>query len=181
MRPIFAEASRGKSHLTAGISKGSFTPLLQLKKFPNIPASTPEEARESRPHPEEPRFRLLARGQGSFPCLDGKEFPAFPSHLKRRRSPQEKKEEFQGRATIPRVPQMSQSIPGKPVFPALPGRSTRGSTHTTVARGTALWESLVGKPRGKATDPLIHAKGSVTVLLQLGRKAHVHAPSRDED
>ena len=81
----------------------------------------------------------------------GKEFPAFPSHLKRRRSPQERREELQGRATIPRVPQMSQSIPGKPVFPALPRLSSRGSTHTTVARGTALWESLVGKPRGKAS------------------------------
>ena len=46
---------------------------------------------------------------------------------------------------------------------------------------TALWESLVGKPRGKATDPLIHAKGSVTLLLQLGRKAHVHAPTQDDD
>ena len=46
---------------------------------------------------------------------------------------------------------MSQSIPGKPVFPALPPVSSRGSTHTTVARGTALWESLVGKPRGKAS------------------------------
>ena len=45
---------------------------------------------------------------------------------------------------------MSQSIPGKPGFPALPRLSSRGSTHTTVARGTALWESLVGKPRGKA-------------------------------
>ena len=50
-----------------------------------------------------------------------------------------------------------------------------------VARGTALWESLVGKPRGKATDPFIHAKGSAALLLQLGRKAHVHAPSRVED
>ena len=28
---------------------------------------------------------------------------------------------------------------------------------------------------------LIHAKGSVTLLLQLGRKEHVHAPTRDED
>ena len=46
---------------------------------------------------------------------------------------------------------MSQSIPGKPVFPALPRLSSRGSTHTTVARGTARWESLVGKPRGKAS------------------------------
>ena len=47
--------------------------------------------------------------------------------------------------------------------------------------GKASWESLVGKPRGKASDPLIHEKGSVTLLLELGRKAHVHAPTRDED
>ena len=168
--------------------------MLQLKKFPDIPVSTREEARESRPHPEEPRFRLLAREEESFPCVIGKEFLAFPSHLKRRRSPQERREELQGRASIPRVPQMSQSIPGKPVFPALPRLSSRGSTHTTVARGPALWESLVGKPRGKAswerlvgksrakaTDPLIHSKGRVTLLLQLGRKAQLHAPTRDED
>ena len=113
--------------------------------------STREEARESRPHPEEPRFHLLAREEGSFPFVVGKEFPAILSHLKRRRSPQERREELQGRATIPRVPQMSQSIPGKPVFPALPRLTSRGSTHTPVARGTALWESLVGKPRGKAS------------------------------
>ena len=103
------------------------------------------------PHPEERRFRLLAREGGSIPCVVGKEFPAFPSHLKRRRSPQERREELQGRSTIPRVPQTSQSIPGKPVFPALPRLSSRGSTHTTVARGTALWETLMGKPRGKAS------------------------------
>ena len=57
--------------------------------------------------------------------------------------------------------------------------------HVGQPCGKASWESLVGKPRGKAsrkaTDPLIHAKGSVTVLLQLGRKVHVHVPSRDED
>ena len=115
----------------------------------------------------------------------GKEFPVFPSHLKSRRSPQERREELQGRSTIPRVPQMSQSIPGKPVFPALPRLSSRGLTHNTVARGTVLWESLVGKPPGKASREshrsLIHAKGSVTLLLQLGRKSHVHAPTRDED
>ena len=168
--------------------------MLQLKKFPDIPVSTREEAREYRPHPEETQLLLLAREEGSFPCLVGKEFPAFPSHLKRRRSPQESREELQGRATIPRVALMSQSISGKPVFPALSRLSSRGSTHTTVPRGTALWESLVGKPRGKssweslegkprgkATDPFIHAKGSATLLLQLGRKAHVHVPTRDED
>ena len=118
---------------------------------------------------------------GSFPCVVWKEFPAFPSHLKRSRTPQESREELQGRTTILRVPQMSPSIPGKPVFPALFRLSSRGWTHPTVPRGTALWESLVGKPRGKATDPLIHAKGSVTLLLQLNSKAHLYAPTRDED
>ena len=159
--------------------------MLKLKKFPHIPVSTREEARESRPHPEEPRFSLLVREVGSFPCVVGKEFPTFPSHLQRRRWPQERREELQCRATIPRVPQMSQSIPGKPVFPALPRLSSRGLTHTTVACwkpcGKASWESLVGKPRGKSTYHLMHAKGSVTLLLQLGRKANVHAPTRDED
>ena len=132
--------------------------MLQLRKFPDIPVSTREETRESRPNPEEPRFRLLAREEGFFHCVVGKEFPAFPSHLKRRCSPQERREELQGRATIPRVPQMSQSIPGKPVFSALSRLSSQGSTHTTVALGTALWESLAGKPRGKATDSMIHAR-----------------------
>ena len=46
---------------------------------------------------------------------------------------------------------MSQSIQGKPVFPSPPRLSSRGSTHTTVARGTALWESLLGNPLGKAS------------------------------
>ena len=80
----------------------------------------------------------------------GKEFPAFPSHLKRRRSPQERREELQGCATFPRDPQISQAIPEDPVFPALPRLSRRGLTHTTVARGIALWKSLVGKPSGKS-------------------------------
>ena len=84
-----------------------------------------------------------------------------------------------------RVPHMTQSIPGKPDFPALPRISSRGSIHTTVACGTALWESLVGKPPAKtsmkATDFFIHAKGSMTLLLQLGRKVQVHEPARDED
>ena len=150
-----------------------------------IPDSTREEARASRPHPEEPRYRLLAREEGSFPCRVEKEFPAFPLHLKRRRSPPERREGLKGRATIPRVPQMSQSIPGKPVFPALPRLSSRGSNHTTVARRTALWESLLGKTAGKASreshrflDP---REGKCDTADTARRKAHVHAPTQDED
>ena len=125
--------------------------MLQLKKFPRIPGSTREEARESLSHPEEPGFCLIAREEGSFICVLAKEFPSFPSHLQRRPSPQERRDELHGRVTIPIVHQMSQSIPGKPVFPTLPRLSSRGTTHTTVAGGTAVWDSLVGKPRGKAS------------------------------
>ena len=59
---------------------------------------------ESRPYPEWPRFRLLAGEEGSFPCVVGKEFLAFPSHLKRRRSPQERREELQDQAPFPESP-----------------------------------------------------------------------------
>ena len=151
--------------------------MLQVKKFSDIPISTREEGRGSRPHPAEPRFRLVAREEGSFPFVVGKEFQAFPSYLKRRRFQQERREELQGLASIPRVPQMSKSIQEEPVFPALPRRSRRGSTHTTVARGTALLESLVGKPPWKATDPFIHTSASETLLLQFLRKWQVHAPN----
>ena len=155
--------------------------MLQVKKFSDIPISTREEGRGSRPYPAEPRFRLVAREEGSFPFVMGKEFPAFPSHVKRRRSQQERREELQGLASIPRVPQMSNSIPEETVFPALPRCSRRGSTHTTVARGTALLENIVGKPQWKATDPLIHTSAGVTLLLQVVRKWQVHAPTRDEE
>ena len=124
--------------------------MLQHKKFPSISVSPREEARGSRPHPEEPRFRLVARDEGSFRCVCVKEFWAFLSHLKRRCSPQERLE-FERRGTSPKNPQMSQSYPEEPGFPALAPLSCRGSTPTTLACGTALWESLVAKPGGKTS------------------------------
>ena len=154
--------------------------MLQLKKFPDIPVSTREEARESRPHPEETRFRILAREEGSFPCMVGKEFPAFPSHLKRRRSPQERREELQGHATFPESPRCLSPFQGKLFslhcldFQAEDRLTTRW--HVGQPCGKASWESLVGKPRGKAPDPLIQDKGSVTLLLQLGRVSNCMPP-----
>ena len=159
--------------------------MLQLKKFPDILVSTREESRESRPHPEEPRFRLLAREEGSFPCVVGKVFPAFSSHLKRRNSPLEG--ERNSRA-LPPFPESRRCLsPFQGNLFSLDCRDFQAEDrltpwwHVGQPCGKALWESLVGKRRGKATDPLIHAKGRVTMLLQLGRKAHVHAPTRDVD
>ena len=163
--------------------------MLQPKKFPDITVYTREEARESRPHAEEPRFRLLAREEGSFPGVVGKEFLAFPSHFKRRRSPQERREELQGRSTFPESPGFLSPFQGNLLslhcldFQAKIDSHHGGTSDSPVGkpRWKASWERLVGKPRGKVTDPLIHAKGSVTLLLQLEGKAHVHAPTRDED
>ncbi|XDA74269.1 hypothetical protein R6Z07F_004490 [Ovis aries] len=54
-------------------------------------------------------------------------------------------------------------------------------SHVGQPCGKASWESLEGKPRGKDTDPMIDPTGSVTFLLQRGRKAHLHVPSGNED
>ena len=159
--------------------------MLQLKKFPDIPVSTREEARESRPHPEEPRFRLLAREEGSFPCVVGKKFPSLPS-LSRGGALHRKGERNSRVVTpFPESPRCLSPFQGN-LFSVhcldfqAEDRLTPG-WHVGQPCGMASWESLVGKPRGKATDPLIPAKGSMTLLLHLGRKAHVHAPTRDED
>ena len=82
-------------------------------------------------------------------------------------------------------PPDAQSIPGKPVFlHCLDFQAEdRLTPRWQVGRrcGKASWESLGGKPRGKATDPLILATGNVTLLLQLWRNSLVHAPTRAED
>ena len=123
--------------------------MLQLKKFPDIPVSTRKEARESRPQPEEPRFSLIAREEGSFPCVFGKEFPAFPSHLKERRSPQERREELRVVPAFPEPPDVSVDS-RETCFPR--NASTFKPRIDSEIGGT--WESpvksLVGKPFGKA-------------------------------
>ena len=116
--------------------------MLQLKKFPDIPVSTREEAREFRPHPKKPRFHLLAREEGSFPSVVGKEFPAFPLHLNRRRSPQERREQHQCRATIPRVRQCLSPFQGN-LF------SLHCLDFQAKDRLTPRWH--VGQPCGKAS------------------------------
>ena len=151
MRPISAEASPGESHLISGTTKDSFTPLLQLKKFPNIPVCTRVEARESSPHRDETRFRLLAREKGSFPYVVGKEFPAFQSHLKRRHFTQERREALQGRATIPRVPQMFSPFQGNLFSLHCYDFQAEGRLiprwHVGQPCGKASWESPEGKPQ----------------------------------
>ena len=135
-------------------SRRGLTLLGRLQKFPKIHVRTGEEERESRPHTEEPRFSLLAREEGSFPCVVGKEFPAFPSHLKRRCS-------HRKGVRNSRVVPHSQSPPDVSVhsretcFPCTASTfkpridSHHGGTWDIPVgepRGKASWESLEGKP-----------------------------------
>ncbi|KAI4551139.1 hypothetical protein MJT46_017391 [Ovis ammon polii x Ovis aries] len=170
-------------------SRGGLTPLGRLQKYPKIHVSTGEESSGSGPdstrglrhrhrrewNPERPP----RNSQGDWPFLRPPErVPEVPV---------ERREELQCRATIPRVPQMCQSIPEEPVFPALPRLSRRAEdrlpprVHVEQPCGKASWESLVGKTRGKTIDPLLYAADCMTLLLPLWRKAQVHARIRDED
>ena len=145
MRPISNEASRGLSHLTSGTPRVLHTL-----------AATQEVPRHTRLH-ERGSTRVLPTSRGA-PCLPASSRGGILSLRGRERIPgvpvasqveahsTGKARGTPGLCHSPRVPQMSQYIPGKPVFPALPRLSSRGSTHTTVARGTALCESVVGKP-----------------------------------
>ena len=159
--------------------------MLQIKKFPDIPVSTREEARESRPHPEEPLFGLLAREEVSFPSWSGKNFRR--SRRISRGGALHRKGERNTRV-VPPFPESPRYLsPFQGILFSLHCLKFQAEDrltprwHVGQPCGKDSWESLMGKPQGKATDPLIHAKGSATLLLQLGRKAHVHAPIRDED
>ena len=105
--------------------------------------------------------------------------------IKEETLPQERREELQGRAKFPESTRCLSPFQGNLFslhcldFQAEDRLTQRW--HVGQPCGKASWQSLVWKPRGKATDPLIQAKESVTLLLQLRGKEHVHAPTRDED
>ena len=169
MRPISAEASQGYSHLTSGTSKGSFTPLLQLKKFPDIPVS-PERNHESP--------ALIQRSPVSASQLERRDpFPAWSgknsrrSHRISRRGALHRKGERNSRV-VPPFPESPRCLTSyqENLFSlyCLDIQAEDRLTprwHVGQPCGKDSRESLVGKPRGKATDPLIHAKGSLTLLL----------------
>ena len=159
--------------------------MLQLRRFPDIPVSTPEEARGS---------GLLQRSSVSASKLERRDpFSAWSGKNSRR-----SRRISRGGALHRKSERNSRAVPPFPESPRCisPFQGNLFSLHCLDFQaqdrhtprwhvgqpcGKASWESLLGKPRGKATDPLIHAMVSVILLLKLGRKAHVHAPTRDED
>ena len=107
-------SSRDEAHFRSGVWRlmkpnlWNFQRVLHtLVATHEVPRHTGLHSRGSTRVPPTSRgalFPLLAREEGSFPCVVGKELPGFPSHLKRRRSPQEMREELLGRATFPESP-----------------------------------------------------------------------------
>ena len=160
--------------------------MLQLKKFPHIPVSTREEARESRPHPEEPRFRLIAREEGSFPSVITKEFSGVTLHRKGERNSLS----CHHSQSPPDVSVNSR----KSYFPCTAStfkpriNSHHGGTWDSPVgkpRGIDSWESLVGKPPGKASmeshrslDPREGKCQTAATAREESARAY---PSRDED
>ena len=155
----------------------SFTHLLQLKKFPNIPVTTQEEHRGPAKLKRSPVSASQLEMRVSSPVSSGKDSCRFCRISRGGALKRKVERNSRGHASISKFHQMSQSTPEEPDFHALPRLSRRGSTHTTVARVTALWEMFLKKPRGKATDPNINTKKSLTLLLQLGRKKILDVPT----
>ena len=148
--------------------------MLQLKKFPDIPVSTREEAQESCPHSDEPRFRLIAREERSFPAWSGKN--SRRSRRISRGGALHRKAERNPRVVppFPESPRCVSPFQGNLIsLHCLDVQAEDRLTprwHVGQPCGKASWESLVGKPRGKATDSLMNAKGSVTSCCSSGGK-----------
>ena len=129
--------------------------MLQLKKFPDISVSTREESRESLPHPEERRFRLLAQEEGSFPAWSGK----YSRRSRRisRGGALHRKGERNARVVppFPESPRCLSPFQGNLFslhyldFQAEDQLTARW--HVGQPCGKASWESPVGKPRGKVS------------------------------
>ena len=108
------------------------------------------------PNQKEPRFPLLAREEGSFSCVVGKEFPVFPSHLKRRRSPEEGERNS-------RIRPHSQSPPDVSVYSretCFPCTASTFKPRIDSHHG-GTWDNPVGKPRGKASWESLDGKPQI--------------------
>ena len=111
-------------------------------------------------NPEEPFFQLPTREEGSFPCVVGKEFPAFPSHLKRRRSPQETREGPQGRGNSWGHSQSPPDVSVHSMETCFPCTASTFKPRIDSHRG-GMWDSPVGKLRGKASRESLEGKPQI--------------------
>ena len=130
----------------------------------------------------------------------GTEFPAFPLHLKRRRSPQERREELQGRATFPESPRCLSPFQGKGF--SLHCLEFQGEDrltppwHVGQPCGKASWKSLEGNPqitfpregkrdtsataREESARACHHSRRGLTPLGRLQKYPKIHVSTGEE-
>ena len=101
---------------------------------------------------------LLHSSRGGILSLRGRErIPGVPVASQEEALSTGKARGTPGSCHHSQSPPEAQFITGKPVFPALPRLSSRGSItprcHVGLQCGNALWESLVRKPPEKAKIP----------------------------
>ena len=125
--------------------------LLSLERVLDTLDATQEVPRHNRLHSrgrpcvplqlkKSPVFPSSCRDEGPFPCFVGKGIPAFPSHLKRRRSQLETQEELRGHATVRKDPSSPIHLSEiRPDSPATTGMEPRISTHNRKKGLRAPW------------------------------------------
>ena len=186
---------RDEAHFRRSVSRQITPNLCNFQRVLQTLAATQEVPPHTRLHSRgSTRVPPTSRGapfpppssRGGIFSLRGRErIPGVPLASQEEALPQERREELQGRATFPESPRCLSQFQGNLFslhcvdFQAEDRLTPRW--HVGHPCGKASWESLFGKPRWKAPDPLFHGKGSVTLLLQLRRKAHVPAPTREKD
>ena len=148
---------RDEAHFCRGVSRLITSNLWNFQRVlhtiaasQEVPGHTRLHSRGSRRVPPTSRgdaFLPPSSGGGILSLRVGERIPSVPFASQEETLSSGKARGTPGSCHRSQRHEMSPSIPGKPFFPALPRLSSRGST---VARGTALWESLVGKTRGKA-------------------------------
>ena len=106
-----------------------------------------------------PGFPSSSRDESPFPSFIGRGIPVFLSHLKRKWSQLESREELQGLPEFQKNP-MSQSTPDTPDSAALIRRTPRGST------------------QNKMSD--VTTRESQQSICQLDRKPATVIPAREE-
>ena len=111
----------------------------------------------------------LSLEEGLFPCFVGEGIPAYLSHLKKRRSPLDAREELQGSCHHFKRPPMSHRTADTPDSPALTRRSPRRPTQNAMAGVTALWP-IERKP----PIPMVNKTGSVKLLFWVERRGDLH-------
>ena len=131
--------------------------MLQLKKFPDIPVSTREEAREFHPHPEEPHFLPLSSRGGILSMRVRERIAGVPVS-----SQEEALSTGKARGT-PGSCHHSQSPPNVSVHSRETCFLCTASTFKPRidSQQGGRWESPVGKIRGKASWESLEGKPQI--------------------